>query len=289
MAFLDEDGIDLFVDEAYLLALINEEPIPISDEKYALELTLQEAIYSSSSFSPIPPLLLSPKKKIKTEIKSEIKTEIKTEYDEQYKEMGESSKTHLIFCGICMEHKSYSEIFMGLSKCTHTFCIDCVLKYMASKINENIGSVKCPDPKCKQVFEPEKCSSILPKEIFERWENALFEAMIPGYQKFYCPYKDCSALMVDDGGIEVRSSECPSCKRLFCARCQVRWHEGITCEEFDALGTDERDKDDVMVFKMAKDNKWRRCPNCRIHIEKTQGCQHMSCSLKASARRNMTS
>ncbi|KMT04747.1 hypothetical protein BVRB_7g169270 [Beta vulgaris subsp. vulgaris] len=257
-------NIDLFVDEAYLSALIDDEPLPISDEKYSHELHLQEALISSSSI-PQKPLFQSPK------------TEDKNQSNNVKREIGESSQTQLIFCGICMDYKQNPEIFKGLINCKHSFCTDCIIKYVVSKIKENIGLVECPDPKCKLAIEPENCSGILPKEVFERWENALFEAMIPGYQKFYCPYKDCSVLMVDDGGVEVRSSECQSCRRLFCARCQVQWHDGVTCEEFQMLGKDEREKEDIMVMKLAKDEKWRRCPNCRIHVEKTEGCHHMSC------------
>ncbi|KAL2934138.1 hypothetical protein RDABS01_017257 [Bienertia sinuspersici] len=257
-------NIDLYVDEAYLLALINDEPLPISDEKYAEELHLQEALFNSSSIPRNP-------------VYSDPKTEDEKQKNQQNREMGESSQTQLIFCGICMENKQNPEIYKGLTNCKHAFCIDCIRKYVASKIKENIAVVECPDPKCEQAIEPETCNSILPKEVFGRWENALFEAMIPGSQKFYCPYKDCSVLMVDDGEEEVTMSECPSCRRLFCARCHVQWHDGVTCNEFQNLGENERANEDIMMMKLAKDKKWRRCPNCRIFVEKTEGCQHMKC------------
>ncbi|XP_021761771.1 probable E3 ubiquitin-protein ligase RNF217, partial [Chenopodium quinoa] len=273
------------------LALINEEPIPISDEKYAEELHLQEALYSSSSN---PSTQENPLFKIpKTEdvlysfsslpsIHENFLFKIpKTEDEEQSilenRERGESSETKLVFCGICMDYKPKTEIFNGLNICNHKFCTDCIIKYVASKIRENHEMVNCPDPKCNQAIEPENCSAILPKEVFVRWENVLFEVMIPGGQKFYCPYKNCSVLMVDDGGVEVRESECPSCRRLFCARCQVPWHDGLSCEEFLELGKDEREREDIMVMKLAKDKSWKRCPNCKIFVERSDGCVHMTC------------
>lgn len=261
---MDCSSLDLFVDETYLLALINDEPLPNSDEKYAYELQLQEALFSSSS---IP----------KTDDFESLQTEDEKQSNPENREIGESSQTQLIFCGICIEFKQNPEIFQGLNNCKHAFCIYCIVKYVVSKIKQNIAFVECPDPKCKQVIELENCSSILPCEVFERWENAVFEAMIPGNQKFYCPYKNCSVLMVDDGEVEVTMSECPSCRRLFCALCRVRWHDGISCEEFERLGEDEREEEDIMVMKLAKDKSWRRCPNCRIHVEKTEGCLHMTC------------
>ncbi|XP_059639442.1 uncharacterized protein LOC132281791 [Cornus florida] len=61
------------------------------------------------------------------------------------------------------------------------------------------------------------CRSIVTGEVFDRWENALCESMILVAQKFYCPFKDCSAMLVDDGRDVVTVSECPNCRRLFCA------------------------------------------------------------------------
>ncbi|CAL5195182.1 unnamed protein product [Lathyrus oleraceus] len=49
---------------------------------------------------------------------------------------------------------------------------------------------------------------------------------------YYCPFKDCSALLVNDGKQDVTSAECPECHRLFCAQCKVPWHGGIDCDDF---------------------------------------------------------
>lgn len=86
---------------------------------------------------------------------------------------------------------------------------------------------------------------ILPPDVFDKWGSALCESQILASEKFYCPFKDCSALMIDDGGGgggggAVVEAECPNCNRLFCARCKVPWHPGIQCSEFQKLNKDER-------------------------------------------------
>nr|GEU47122.1 zinc finger, C6HC-type [Tanacetum cinerariifolium] len=93
--------------------------------------------------------------------------------------------------------------------------------HVAAKIQENITTVRCPDPNCKGIIGPEACRLIVPKEVLDRWEDALCESLILGAEKFYCPFKDCSAMLVNDGGEAVTSSECPHCYRLFCAQCKV--------------------------------------------------------------------
>ncbi|KAL5579658.1 hypothetical protein UlMin_012100 [Ulmus minor] len=150
--------------------------------------------------------------------------------------------------------------------CTHSFCEDCLGKYIGTKIQENIAMVKCPEPKCKGILEPQLCHSIVPKEVFERWENALCESL------------DCSAMLVDDGGVDVTICECPNCHKLFCAQCNVAWHAGMECGEFKSRKNGERDqRDDDMVMELAKQKNWRRCPGCNFYVEKTAGCLHISC------------
>ncbi|GFZ08161.1 RING/U-box superfamily protein [Actinidia rufa] len=90
----------------------------------------------------------------------------------------------------------------------------------------------------------------------------------------YCPFQDCSAMLVDDGGERVTVSECPNCRRLFCAQCKVAWHAGIDCAEFQSFGKDKREREDVMLMDLAKSKKWRRCPHCKFFVEKLDGCAH---------------
>lgn len=179
-------------------------------------------------------------------------------------------------CEICVEPKPQNENF-NIKGCTHSYCSECMSRYVASKIQENVITIKCPEVNCMGVLELEFCRSILPKEVFDRWGTALCENLILGSQKFYCPYKDCSALLIDDGGVVVKESECPHCRRMFCAQCKVPWHVGIKCEEFQKLGKGEREREDIMLMNLAKNKNWQRCPKCQIYVERIDGCLFMKC------------
>ena len=69
---------------------------------------------------------------------------------------------------------------------------------MAAKIQENIIKVRCPGPNCKRAIGPEAFYLIIPTEVLEQWEDALCESLILGSEKFYSPFKYCSALLVDN-------------------------------------------------------------------------------------------
>ncbi|GKC71355.1 zinc finger, C6HC-type containing protein [Tanacetum coccineum] len=184
-----------------------------------------------------------------------------------------------VICNICMEAKTF-EMFPNKESCGHLFCSDCISKHIDAKIKENITIVTCPEPNCKILIKPEVCRdrSLVPKEVLDRWDNALCESLIKGSEKFYCPFKDCSALLVDDDGEAVTSSECPHCNRLFCAQCKVSWHAGMDCEECQILiKKGEIARSDTMLMDLAKNKNWKRCPNCNIYVERITGCEHIAC------------
>lgn len=198
-------------------------------------------------------------------------------------EKGESSSSPSngtpFVCEICTETKTARDAFT-ISGCSHAYCSDCVAMYVASKVEENVINIRCPVSGCTAgLLEAEDCRSILPAAVFDRWGKASCEAAITESEKFYCPFGDCSALLIDDGTEAVRESECPNCRRIFCAQCRVPWHDGIECAEFQKLNADERQKEDVMLMKLAKDMKWKRCPNCRFYVAKSEGCMYMKCRL----------
>lgn len=114
-------------------------------------------------------------------------------------------------------------------------------------------AVKCP--------EPEMCGGLVPKEVLERWGDALFEAMILKWKRLKCPFKDWWAPMMDEGDEE--AVECPSCWRMFCAQCKVGWHGEMECGEFEKLRKEAGgsvDRDDVMRMKLADKKQMEEMP-----------------------------
>ncbi|THG13968.1 hypothetical protein TEA_024837 [Camellia sinensis var. sinensis] len=181
----DDNSSVPVVDDFYFSALSNEnedQMFPISDSKYAEELQLQEALMSSviASKSSVPPLM-----KIDEKAKAE--------------EVGESSHG---FCEICVEKKEADEMFR-IDTCSHSFCSDCISKHVTMKIQDHITVVSCPTWDCSGVLQLDDCRPRMSRDVIERWDEVLCESMIPASEKFYCPFKDCSFMLVNDNGEEV--------------------------------------------------------------------------------------
>ncbi|GJM98794.1 hypothetical protein PR202_ga15833 [Eleusine coracana subsp. coracana] len=181
------------------------------------------------------------------------------------------SRSEYFDCAICFEKVHISEKFL-VRQCAHAFCNTCVGSYVAAKVSENVAVIGCPDPECeKGLVEIDLCYGIIPSELFDRWNIALCEDIVGG-DKFYCPFKDCSALLINDGAVEIKETECPHCHRLFCASCRVPWHHGIKCKEFKKLGDDEKGQGDLTLKSLAKKKKWQRCPKCKMYVSRKSGC-----------------
>nr|CAB3481122.1 unnamed protein product [Digitaria exilis] len=274
----------------------DNELFPISDEKYAAELQLQEVIMSSSAVvatmagSSAP----SPHPRNSTAAAAAPAASVHGKGECSY---ASSSSSHpspplavasaaatLVFCKICMDAVAPTDAHRASRGCAHAFCGGCLSCYVGGKIQDRVPDVRCPEERCAAALDTELCQGILPREVFERWGAALCESMLMGAKTTYCPYKDCSATMlVDDdvgdvGGGGAAESECPSCWRLFCARCGVApWHAGVTCAEYERLGKGDRGKEDMLLVEMAKGRRWKRCPKCQYFVEKSDGCLHITC------------
>ncbi|KAN0063392.1 hypothetical protein ACQY0O_004558 [Thecaphora frezii] len=124
----------------------------------------------------------------------------------------------------------------------------------------------------------------------------------------YCPRSGCEAAVVrkpGDEGIWERFRECGECGMSFCAWCRRSWHGTNACaatfhadvvERYRALaeGSWERDQMEmtfgkqqlVMLVQRWEEEEasraWMKerttpCPGCRVYVEKSFGCNHMTC------------
>ena len=111
--------------------------------------------------------------------------------------------------------------------------------------------------------------------------NHLLEAAIASYieqqpERFqYCTTADCKQVYLRGMGAHT----CPSCFASICTACNKEVHEGMSCEEREVLGNlaeQERRNE-----QWALDTGTKRCPTCRVLVQKTEGCNHMMCCCGA--------
>ncbi|XP_027337463.1 probable E3 ubiquitin-protein ligase RNF217 [Abrus precatorius] len=158
---------------------------------------------------------------------------------------------------LCFDFKPESDTFrIRRSICNHPFCTGCITNYVSAQIQNSILNQNCPNPNSHAEVELKPLCGI---EVIDGWESARCESSTAEWEKTYCPFKNCSVLLVNDGEKVVTRAECPSCQKLFCAQCRVPWHADMTCKEFQKLkrNNDEGDLDSKFL-DLAKRNRSQR-------------------------------
>ncbi|XVF29485.1 hypothetical protein REPUB_Repub15cG0124800 [Reevesia pubescens] len=181
-------------------------------------------------------------------------------------------------CEICIEPVRANNKFNSSTscKCKHDFCSDCIAKYIESKVEFNVADIKCPALSCEFSLDPLSCRTILSNHLFIKWCDLLCNATVLNHYSnrfVYCPYRDCSALILNECKDKVKKCTCPNCKNEFCFQCKKPWHAGFRCREKGKF----RDQNDVLVGKLIEAKKWTRCPKCGNAVERTGGCISVRC------------
>ncbi|XP_068654570.1 E3 ubiquitin-protein ligase RSL1-like isoform X1 [Aristolochia californica] len=182
-------------------------------------------------------------------------------------------------CPMCCEEKLPSQ--MVTLSCSHKFCSHCLMTYMDKKVVTAVAPIRCPQLRCTYYISASEYKSFLPVSSSEKMERFLAEANI------YCPYTSCSVLLNPQQCLSTRASsssqsetsciECPDCQRFICANCGVPWHSSMTCEEYQSLPIEDRDAGNITLQRLAQNQRWKRCQECRRMIELAQGCYHITC------------
>ncbi|PWA84716.1 IBR domain, Zinc finger, RING/FYVE/PHD-type, E3 ubiquitin ligase RBR family [Artemisia annua] len=181
-------------------------------------------------------------------------------------------------CEICIEPVTLpNKRFENSNLCSHPFCTDCMIKYIQVKLDDNVADIKCPSLSCENSLDPLSCRNKVAREVFTKWCDVLLEKTLLGFDRVYCPNRECSVLVVNEcgggGSGGLKRCVCPNCKKAFCFRCKVAWHSGFRCEESGEM----RDGNDVAFGVLSEREKWMRCPVCRHCVELVRGCAIVRC------------
>ncbi|XP_054712792.1 E3 ubiquitin-protein ligase RNF14-like [Uloborus diversus] len=204
------------------------------------------------------------------------------------------------FCNICFADKKGSDCTVFKS-CNHFFCNECIKSYFEVQIKEgNIYSLNCLEGKCSSQADGTMVKKIVSSELFERYDSLLLSRTLENMSDIaYCPRQKCQCpLLLDTCG---RMGACPACKFVFCSFCKMAYHGVAPCnfksgqkrqifDEYmnaDAARKAELEKsygrkamkslvEDCLSDSWISSNS-KNCPHCQSVIEKTEGCNKMTC------------
>ena len=163
----------------------------------------------------------------------------------------------------------------SLTSCRHVYCLGC-LKDQCALMSDSVPfPLQCLGDQghCRHAFGIAELEQALPSTAFENLLKSSFDSFIrknPDKLRF-CPTADCPRIY--RVSVDAADSTCSACHLSICTLCGAPSHEGLTClehKEWSAAGI-------LDYQKWMEDNRFKPCPKCKIGIEKSEGCNHMTC------------
>ncbi|KAH9174701.1 hypothetical protein EDB89DRAFT_462865 [Lactarius sanguifluus] len=172
-------------------------------------------------------------------------------------------------CPVCFE----PPVTPTYTSCGHKWCKSCLVAYLSAASDTRSFPISClgNQGKCTALIPIWLARRVLSPTNFEALALAAFHTHVQARpdEYHYCPTPDCPQAYPTGPRNAVIS--CPSCLVRICPSCHVEYHEGVTC-------ADREDGGDRLFQEWMKANNVKKCPGCAAPIERTEGCNHMTCT-----------
>ena len=181
-------------------------------------------------------------------------------------------------CAVCIEFKPFEDFEIRYnSECAHlnrTICDSCMYKYVRN--TWLVGSdIYCPE--CSILLSHNAIRLILfnygDTDLYECYAKLERDKSLEDNPEFIWCAHGCGSGQLNEGATMNKFVQCINCHQLTCFTHKCPWHDGMTCEEYDMPRT---------AGQLHASQRWisvhtKKCPQCHSHIEKNQGCDHMTC------------
>ncbi|KAL7295891.1 hypothetical protein TKK_0010935 [Trichogramma kaykai] len=203
-------------------------------------------------------------------------------------------------CKICFSDK-VGENCTQFLPCEHIFCKDCIAGYLEIKIKEGeVSNILCPEDNCSSEVSSIQVKDLVSNELFSKYDSLLLSTALDTMtDTIYCPRKVCQYPASKESTENMAT--CPNCFYSFCTFCKSVYHGINPCktipeeklkilEEYKNGSPEEKAKLEMQYGKKQLQTlldtylseQWLRenskdCPKCSTSIEKSDGCNKMSC------------
>lgn len=176
-------------------------------------------------------------------------------------------------CRVCLEEVTPA----SLSCCRKAVCEECLRLYVSSQVRVGKVHISCPIPECSGYLEEGVVVSHLAKEDVGKYHYFLELSQLDSSTK---PCPQCSQFTSlkehnQNGSEHKYKIQCSNCQFIWCFKCHAPWHNGIKCRDYRK--GDKLLRNWASVIEHGQRNA-QKCPHCKIHIQRTEGCDHMTCT-----------
>ncbi|CUA73528.1 hypothetical protein RSOLAG22IIIB_10865 [Rhizoctonia solani] len=181
-----------------------------------------------------------------------------------------------VVCQICLENES---LVSSTARCSHepVICAPCLGQYLVHAVQaDGLTTLTCPAVKCEEVLEYGEVVQYIAEdaECLDRFNTLLMQRELERNPKFrWCTDPKCGQGQIHNEKGPIVT--CDYCHTLSCFVHRVPWHHGLTCEQYTL-------KQEAQANNQYLTTYTKRCPNpaCGLAIEKSYGCDHMTCRCR---------
>ncbi|KAL5477449.1 hypothetical protein EMCRGX_G024248 [Ephydatia muelleri] len=192
-----------------------------------------------------------------------------------------SSNTHVSYtfdeCAVCFGKSA------GVDPrpcCSASVCRDCMTKIVHLAVTEGVVHITCPNTECDKALTDKEILLLIGHDttLRNKYDRFRLDYVKDGNKKT-CPrccliteHRLPRKFRLKESDVKLK---CTSCDLEWCYKCHAPWHEGMTCRAFKTGDkqfhhwTKERRPDRIP--------NCQKCPLCRVYIERSTGCNHMTC------------
>eukprot|EP00117_Sycon_ciliatum_P019478 scpid62298/ scgid17648/ Probable E3 ubiquitin-protein ligase RNF217; IBR domain-containing protein 1; RING finger protein 217 len=184
-------------------------------------------------------------------------------------------------CSVCYESVSPMddlEAVGGDYFCSHQYlCRACMRGYVRGKVADGIVKAECPAEGCTDILPADTVRAYIDPNGIDRFERLLTIKDTSGTVHL-CP--NCSTITHAPEKRHRRKGShvtCTDCSFDWCFECEAPWHPKSTCKEARKSGS--KDFRGWLKTRVSRDTpNAQRCPKCKIPIQRSSGCNNMTCS-----------
>ncbi|KAI1802360.1 IBR finger domain-containing protein [Daldinia bambusicola] len=149
--------------------------------------------------------------------------------------------------------------------CGHEYCLRCLAQlFRNATTDETLYPPRC----CRQEIPLRPNERFLPNDIVTTFREKAVEFSTTN--RTYCHRPTCSVFIHPNTYVN-NVATCHACQSRTCVTCKRQSHDG-DCPY---------DEDLQQVMRLAREQGWQRCANCRAMVELNTGCNHITCRCGA--------
>jgi ariadne-1 len=167
---------------------------------------------------------------------------------------------------------------MRSAGCAHFFCRECWRGYVGEAVEDGARclSLQCPDTLCSAPVAWELVDEVAEPANRARYAKFALRSYVEenGGRIKWCPGAGCSHAVEFLGCADEAADVFCLCRHGFCFRCGEEAHRPVTCETVRRWLLEH--VSDALTANWVLANA-KHCPKCGKPIEKSTGCNHMTC------------